>query len=403
MLVRCSKVFIVAFVVAASAPAAGTEPVPSNAPQIVPVGATSDNTVRTDTVARVGDTVPSSAAAPKSDTSAQPIRQSVPDIMRQSLVPSLTDTPPRAAVIDFMGRGIDSLSAQGFSDRVRLLLSNYSALPVMGLLEMNDSLSARTWHGDRACDHNDCFVEMGRALGVRYILGGSAGKIGEISTLALRLIDITTGKVLLFELVDTRLKTVEILGSLLPELVVEFNNALLCAGASIIAIQSEPPGAEVRFDQTPVGTTPVLLKNIRNGPHDLQLRLPDYSDVVDTLTLESGVRGGKRYTLKPTDASVAAFRDKQRAVWMARGAGLLGAIASLSIGLHYNARLGTVETAQRRIVDEYDAAGIDADPSLYAERYRHQSKRFETWTAYRNLWYAAGVVFAAGVGVTFLF
>jgi hypothetical protein len=104
-----------------------------------------------------------------------------------------------------------------------------------------------------------------------------------------------------------------------------------------------------------------------------------------------------------TDKAAVAYRDKRQVLWAIRGVGFLGGISALSAGLYYNSRLGGVEAAEQKIIDENKASGNTADASLFAERFRDQSKRYERLSSYRNMCYTAGVLLAAGVGVTWLF
>lgn len=314
-----------------------------------------------------------------------------------------TDSLPGVAVMSFIGRGVDSLIALGFSDRFGILLSNNCALPVMEPPALNNALLKRGWKGDLQCDHNDCFIEAGRFLGIRYIIGGSVGKIDGMYNFAIRMIDVSSGKVLLFKLVDIRQPIQEILNNTLPPLASEFSNKLSCPHSATVAIQTDPANATVALNETTVGTTPLLLKNVREGHNLLRIKKKNYREFTDTLILEKGRPVVKRYSLQFTDSYIRASVNRQRAKWMSRFIGISGSIASLSVGFYYNSKLPAITSKQERIVDEYEKGDHDADASLYTERLKTQSKLFDTWSAYRNACYVAGAVLAVGVTATFFF
>ncbi|MBF0431942.1 MAG: hypothetical protein HQK83_11720, partial [Fibrobacteria bacterium] len=54
------------------------------------------------------------------------------------------------------------------------------------------------------CTSNECLIEIGQLLGVTHIITGGIGKVGGIFTLNIRMIDISTGKIVHTDNVDCR-------------------------------------------------------------------------------------------------------------------------------------------------------------------------------------------------------
>ena len=81
-------------------------------------------------------------------------------------------------------------------------------------------------------------------------------------------------------------------------------------GSAILAVETEPGGAEVLVDGQPVGRTPLVRDDLRPGAYDIELRLADHvPESLDGLALEDGVvlnvshefvRGRGRLTLMTT-------------------------------------------------------------------------------------------------------
>jgi len=60
-----------------------------------------------------------------------------------------------------------------------------------------------------------------------------------------------------------------------------------CAATRTLEIRSEPPGAHVRLDQKPIGTTPLTLEFHDYGTHQLTFHLQDHCSAARIVTLEA--------------------------------------------------------------------------------------------------------------------
>lgn len=309
------------------------------------------------------------------------------------------------AVSTFVGRGVDSLFALGFSDRFRMHFLQICPFTVMEPLQMDRILDSRGFNQGYLCDHNDCLIDMGRQLGVRYIITGSVGKITNIYSIAVRMIDVQTGKVIDFELKDTRLPIEEILTVTLGQLAKEFNDKLIRSTSATVDIQSKPNGAQVLLNGKTAGLTPLLLLNLEEGKCVISLQLKNYREITDSLLLAKGKQVSRMYNLQMTDEYAGIVKGKKSLMEkrIVQGIGAFSSIAAIGVGVYYNNKLEDVAATQRRIIDEYNAGGVGTDFATLKKRYEKQSELFDHWKLYRNIGYIFGPILAAGVTVCFFF
>ena len=308
------------------------------------------------------------------------------------------------AVTAFTARGVDSSDVAGFSYNFSAHLSKNCVLPLLEPEEIEVILGENEFSAPYLCDHNDCFIEIGRYLGVKYIIAGSIGKVKDILTFVIRMIDVTTEEVELFLLHDYQMSYYAILEKAIPELAEECNEKIARLLFATAQIASQPDGALVFIDDKYVGATPLLLKNRESGVCRIHLSKKTFQDVRDTLFLKKGKLATLNYTLKPTDAFQKQLREQQRSVniRILQGTGLVVSLGAFTVGGYYEKRCNDALARQQEIMDDYNSTG-STDFSPYKERYDEQSEKLDQRRKYRNIGFITGIVLAAGVSVTLFF
>jgi len=109
--------------------------------------------------------------------------------------PIVQQTLKRIAVLDLQGAGVEATAAQTLTDRLRSRLVNTGAFHVLERDQMDEILTEQGFQ-QSGCVSDECLVEIGRLVGVEQMIGGSIGKIGSTYTLDLRIIDVTTGRII---------------------------------------------------------------------------------------------------------------------------------------------------------------------------------------------------------------
>lgn len=99
------------------------------------------------------------------------------------------------AVIDLNGEGVSNSETRIISSRLRTDLFNTHKYTIVEREKMNEILGEQGFQLT-GCTSNECVIEVGKLLGVRQIVAGDIGKIGNLFTITIRLIDVQTGKII---------------------------------------------------------------------------------------------------------------------------------------------------------------------------------------------------------------
>ncbi len=121
------------------------------------------------------------------------------------------------AVLDLDPTGIAPTDAQFLTDRLRTELFETGAFQVVERDKMNAILTEQGFQ-QTGCTTVECAVEIGQLLNVKNIVAGSIGKIEELYSISLRMIDVQTGAIIKTATQDYRGKLSEVLTEIIPEI-----------------------------------------------------------------------------------------------------------------------------------------------------------------------------------------
>ena len=96
------------------------------------------------------------------------------------------------AVLDFDPRGISTLEAQTLTDRFAAELNNTKQVILVDRRAMNEVLDEQGFEA-QGCTSEECAAEVGALLGVKYMVNGSVGKIGDTFTIDAKMFFVATG------------------------------------------------------------------------------------------------------------------------------------------------------------------------------------------------------------------
>jgi len=99
------------------------------------------------------------------------------------------------AVMDLGAAGVAETDAQILTSRLRTDLFNTKKFMVLERDKMNEILAEQGFQ-QSGCTTNECIVEAGKLIGVQQMVAGEIGKIGNLYTITIRLINEETGAVL---------------------------------------------------------------------------------------------------------------------------------------------------------------------------------------------------------------
>ena len=149
------------------------------------------------------------------------------------------------------------------------------------------------------CTTDECAVQIGQLLGVQQLISGSIGKIGDIYSISIKIIDIETSEIINREVYDCPCKPDELLtigiknaisnisGSIQKEEVNQ-NNNVTKSSEGIVEIYSTPSNVRVHIGSKYVGKTPLTLTDYPQGNYTLMLIHPSYKTYRNKLNISDG-------------------------------------------------------------------------------------------------------------------
>jgi hypothetical protein len=103
------------------------------------------------------------------------------------------DTPPPIAVLELASDNIPRAELRLLSDRLRIELFKTGRFDVIERERMEAILTEQGVQ-QQECMATDCAVEMGQLIGVEQMVAGTVGRIGDVHTISVRLINVETGR-----------------------------------------------------------------------------------------------------------------------------------------------------------------------------------------------------------------
>ena len=96
------------------------------------------------------------------------------------------------AVLDFEGRGISQLESATLTDRLSSELANTNAVILVERGQMSEILNEQGFQ-QSGCTSDECAAEVGALLGVKNMISGSFGKLGNTYTIDAKMFSVESG------------------------------------------------------------------------------------------------------------------------------------------------------------------------------------------------------------------
>lgn len=110
---------------------------------------------------------------------------------------------PLIAVADLEARVFTKEDALAVTDQLRSDLLNTGAVRVIERSQMTAILKEQGFQ-QSGCTNDECAVEVGQLLGVKYMLVGSIGSSASYTLLSVRILDIASGEILVNETIKNK-------------------------------------------------------------------------------------------------------------------------------------------------------------------------------------------------------
>ena len=221
------------------------------------------------------------------------------------------------AVLDFDAFGISEFEVKSLTNRLRGILVRQKEYRVVERGLMTQILKEQGFQ-QTGCSSDECVVEIGQILGVKFMLAGSFGVVGDLFTIDMRLIDVETGGILKSSLTDIE-------GSISDVLKTGLNQALsqLLYGEDIsfapketktLQLNTSPTAATVLLDGDNVGKTPLSLPDLTVGKkYDISLNLDYFQEKNIVLEVTKQMPPTVTITLDPASGNVSFEGQPEKA------------------------------------------------------------------------------------------
>lgn len=121
------------------------------------------------------------------------------------LIPSLLFAGNNIAILDLtITNGVTASDQQMIADRLEMELIATKAYTVLERRKMSAMLGEQGFQQSGACNGSECQVQIGQLLGVDQIVTGSLGKIGNVYSMNIKLVDVQTGAIQISKSVDIK-------------------------------------------------------------------------------------------------------------------------------------------------------------------------------------------------------
>lgn len=156
-----------------------------------------------------------------------------------------------AALLPLNAKQVNQDEADILTDALINELSKTGAFQMMERSQMDQILKEQGFQQSGACDAGQCAVEMGRLLGIKTMLTGSIGRLGDTYVLSTRMVDVKTGAILKSTSRNVKGSISDCLEDLLPAVAKD-----LAKGEDKVAARPAPVAPKVETVEPPVVETP---------------------------------------------------------------------------------------------------------------------------------------------------
>ena len=113
-------------------------------------------------------------------------------VLNEETAAELASGKYTVAVLDFEGRGISKLEAATLTDRLSSELANTNAVILVERGQMSEILNEQGFQ-QSGCTSAECAAEVGALLGVKNMISGSFGKLGNTYTIDAKMFSVESG------------------------------------------------------------------------------------------------------------------------------------------------------------------------------------------------------------------
>ena len=283
------------------------------------------------------------------------------------------------AVMDLASEGASPDLAASLTGLVAAELERLRVFQVISRQDMRALVQHEAQRQSLGCDGDDCTHRLGTMLGVRYLVSGSVGRVGDELSVTLSLSEVALSRV-----VGRAARTVSSPAALLPAipgLIRTLASPVLAARQATLLVPCAEVGATVKLDGQLVGTTPLGRRPVAWGPHRLEVEKAGFVAAAEEFTVQTTGLVERPVTLVPSPDFLESYETGAQRMrwgaWLTGGAAAVALAVSalfqsqhMTLGSRYES--GYVEYMDAgRPSSQYDALRqlrLDADGALLSSR-----------------------------------
>lgn len=166
--------------------------------------------------------------------------------------------PINIAVLNLEAVGVSKSESLTLSERLRYELVNAGKFKLIERSKMDEILQEQGFQ-QSGCTTDECAVEIGRLLNVQQIVAGSVGKVGNLYTVTLRMIDVQTGEILLSITEDCDCPVEQVLTRSMNNVALKLAERAgrVNTKTGNLMITTDPPDIPVYVDGQEIGNSPL--------------------------------------------------------------------------------------------------------------------------------------------------
>jgi PEGA domain len=311
----------------------------------------------------------------------------------------------RIAMCELTGQGVDQPASALVSERLGAWLAEMPAFEVIAPSRVYVALKehgATSWCKD---DDTVCLSSLGKTLGADVVIAGIIAKSESIYTILLRVVDVASATVLTtgYQDVDAPIEKIqsEWTAKAAKQLQAVINTRMSNFG--IVKIRSVPAGARVCVNGKDAGRTDCSLDRLLPGKYGLDITLPTYVTVRESVTVEPKKIQEVSVKLAHTKAFADSTRGHAIRKAVVRCALGCATLACAGTGFYFNSAAASAVDDERGAKSAYQNAGPGSDFNSLYQKYQDAGKKTDNAVITRNILYGLGGILAVGFAVSFFF
>ncbi len=331
------------------------------------------------------------------------------------------------AVNDFRAEGIMESDARIITDRLRIELLKTGIFKVLERSEMKAILMEQDFQRSD-CSSEECIIEVGQLLGVSHMIAGSIGKLGQLYTIQLRLIDVSTSEMVHTATSECRCPIEEVLSRTTKEIAAKIARIVKFSRYGGLAVTTTPSSANLFINSKKTGVTPYHNEMLEPGTYRIRIDKSTYNGLKDTVTVNKGKIVECTYNLFHTQAFIDSVNETKRSALATKNRkieedkkqqeirkkqkkkrgqlirkivfGTLGG-GLVAGGIVMNTKVSEKMEDSRQVYDDY--MSTETNFSKYRPLYDAAQKKAEEYRLYRNILYGSAGAMGFGFFLSFFF